>query len=50
MLNNITNFIRENKYKILAGLSISAAAYFALQYIQDEGEAKLSSFIEAVEQ
>ena len=50
MLNSIVNFIKERKYKILAGFSFGMAIYFAAQYFKEEGETKISSFIKAIEQ
>lgn len=45
MLTSIANFIRKHKYKIIGGISLAAAAYFALEFMKEEGETKLSSFI-----
>lgn len=50
MLTSIINFIKENKYKILGGFSFGMALYFAVKYLKGEGEAKISSLIEAIEQ
>jgi hypothetical protein len=50
MLTSLVNYIKENKYKILGGFSFAMAVYFAAQYLKGEGEAKISSLIEAIQQ
>ncbi len=45
MFASIKAFINKHKYKILAGVSFFAAAYFLARYLEDQAETKLSSFL-----
>lgn len=53
MLENLTNkakdIWRKHKYKILAGVSFSFAAYFAWKYMEGETSSKWSDFTKAIE-
>jgi len=37
MLSSISTFIKENKYKILGGISFGVAVYYGAQYLKGEG-------------
>jgi hypothetical protein len=49
MITSIIDFIKEHKYKILGGISFGMAFYFAAEYLKGEGEAKISSLLEAID-
>lgn len=45
MLERIKRYVKENKNKILAGISFAIGGYFLYKYFEEEETSKLSSFI-----
>lgn len=49
MLSKVRKFVEKHKYKILAGIGLLTAGYFAYNYMVDESEIKVSHLIKALQ-
>ncbi len=48
MLERVKKFVSKHKYKIIVGLGVLVAGYWAYDWFTDDSEIKLSHFIQAL--